>query len=168
MVARIALTRGYTTLVDDEDAEAVLACGAWHVSVESGGVYAVHTQRIPGTRKTLRIRLHRFIMNAPDKFDVDHINGDGLDNRRSNLRLCTDSENQGNARKRRRQTASQYKGVTWHKSAQRWQAQIEVARKTRYLGLFHSELDAARAYDAAAKVVFGEFARCNLASEPTP
>lgn len=168
MVARITLTQGYTALVDDEDVERVLACGSWHVSIETGGVYAVHTQRIPGTRKTVSVRLHRFIMNAPDESDVDHINGDGLDNRRANLRLCTDSENQRNARKQKRQTASRYKGVTWHKAVKRWQAQIQVAGRNQYLGVFHSEIDAARAYDAAARVVSSKFAKCNLTEEAGP
>lgn len=90
---------------------------------------------------------------------VDHVNGDGLDNRRVNLRPATRSQNQGNRRKFL-STASQYKGVTpWAKDKARW---IAVCRRKKVLGVFNSEAEAALAYDAAARQEFGEYAALNF------
>ena len=91
--------------------------------------------------------------------EVDHWDGDGLNNRRSNLREVTHAQNMGNARKQYG-CSSQYKGVYW--GGKKWQAQIGVNHGTRYLGRFVNEEDAARAYDAAALEAWGEFARLNF------
>lgn len=89
---------------------------------------------------------------------VDHINGNGLDNRRVNLRLATSLQNQGNSRKRRN-ASSYYKGVSWYKPLKKWRAQIKVDKHVIHLGYFVSEEEAAIVYQEAAIAHFGEFAR---------
>lgn len=107
--------------------------------------------------------MHRIIVDAPAGMVVDHINHDALDNRRANLRVCTQSQNLGN--QIRKLGSSKYKGVSWHKAAQKWHARIQKNDAHVSLGLFDSETDAARAYDSAAREHFGEFALCNFDTE---
>lgn len=104
------------------------------------------------------VYMHRQIMNAPDGAQVDHINGNSLDNRRENLRFATNSENRANAAKH--SGRSQYKGVT--RDHDRWRARIVKDRRVTNIGTFSSEVEAALAYDARARVMFGPFARVNL------
>jgi hypothetical protein len=106
-------------------------------------------------------RLHRYVMDAPIGVDVDHINGDTLDNRRENLRLVTARQNQANSRKRK-EASSKYKGVAWHPVSGKWRAYISPNGKQQHLGLFSDEVDAARAYDKRASEVFGPHASLNL------
>jgi hypothetical protein len=108
------------------------------------------------------ISIHREIMNAPDGLLVDHKNGDGLDNRRSNLRLATHSQNQCNKLKIKTKVTSQYVGVHFDKRRSQWATSIRNNGKTIWLGRFDSEIDAAKAYDQAAKKHHGEFARLNF------
>lgn len=151
----IPLTRGQFALVDEEDYELVNK-SSWSAECRGRTSYAV------GKRGGRTICLHRMVLNAPDGSDVDHINGDGLDCRRSNLRCSTHQENCFNARKRSSPTSSQYKGVSWHRRSGKWSAQICVHGSKVHLGLYATEIDAAEAYDAAAVLHFGEFARLNL------
>jgi hypothetical protein len=106
-----------------------------------------------------RVLLHRFL--AGNDSLVDHRDGNGLNNTRDNLRPATRGQNQHNSGPR----SGRYKGVTWHKGARKWLAQIMCDRKYRYLGLHAAEEDAARAYDRAARELHGEFARLNFPSE---
>lgn len=104
--------------------------------------------------------LHRFIMMPPRNMEVDHINGDKLDNRRENLRICTRAENSRNSVISSR-NKSGYKGVYRASQGTPWIAQVRVGTTTKYLGRFKDRLSAARAYNEAAQEHYGEFARLN-------
>ena len=124
--------------------------------------YAHRSEWMGAKYKT--VLMHRVIMDAPKGMDVDHINGNGLDNRKENLRICTRSQNLHNSKKPSTNTSG-YKGVIWNKQCRKWQAKIHTSGKTRHLGLFVGILDAARAYDEAAVTDHREFARGNFAVE---
>ncbi len=100
--------------------------------------------------------MHRFILNAPPDKDVDHINGNRFDNRKSNLRLCSKSENLANSKKRKG-TKSRFKGVNWDNEFKKWRVFIQ----SKSIGRFKDELEAARAYDKRAVELYGEFACTN-------
>jgi hypothetical protein len=156
---KIELTQGYYTIVDDEDFE-MLNKLRWKVKIKPSGKRYAEISRNGTT-----IRMHRFILNLKtnDKKIVDHINGDGLDNRRSNLRICTSFQNQHN-RKINKNSTSGYKGVYFEKGkwfSKRWAAQISVNNKHIKLGYFETAEEAARAYNEAAIKYHGEFANIN-------
>lgn len=153
----ILLTRGKVALVDDEDYE-WLNQYKWSANYIGGKFYAVRSGPRP-QKET--IYLHRVVMGTPKGMDVDHINGDGLDNRRSNLRLSTHTENLQNQRKRPNNTSG-FKGVSWKKQDGKWRARITVNGKAVALGHFDDLEEAALAYDKAAIEHFGEFARLNF------
>jgi hypothetical protein len=151
-VKEIPLTQGKVALVDDEDFERVNRF-KWCATKSKYSHYA---------RRTLKsISMHRMIISAPSGFDVDHINGNGLDNRRENLRICTRSQNQWNMNNVRK-GSSNYKGVSWNKCALKWAAIIQKNYKTYFLGYFESEIEAAENYDAKARELFGPFAKTNF------
>lgn len=143
--------------VDPEDRH-TLDEQAWYIDMIRGKLYVVGGDWVNG--RMVKRFLHRMIMNAPPGIQVDHINGDPLDNRRCNLRLCTHAENQCNQHVVRGR--SQFKGVTWHKQNRKWRARIVHHGKDIHLGLFDDEVEAARAYDAAACEFHGDFARLNF------
>jgi len=156
----IELTQGKVALVDDEDFEE-LNKHKWRAMNNHGrGWYAVRRSS-SCNGKWHTIYMHREIMNAQPGQEVDHRNRKGLDNQRKNLRFCTCSQNQANAKKRVR-CSSQYKGVNWNKQHDKWQAYIKVHGKQAYLGYFDDEIAAACAYDKAATERFGEFAHPNF------
>lgn len=159
----IKLTQGYAALIDDTDYDGVSAY-KWRALVDRrrSKVYAVRkTHGSHSSRKSLS--MHREILGVTDPaVKVDHRNGDSLDNRRENLRKCVVGENNANSHKRRDGLSSKYKGVCWHKRDQRFQASIRLRGRTIYLGKFLGEVEAARAYDDAARTAFGEFAQCNF------
>lgn len=156
MTRKIPLTQGQHALVDDADYERV-SQHKWHIKRYSGGLAYATGRPNGGERKVL---MHRFILNPPDGFEVDHINGDGLDNRRANLRVCSHAENQKNVKKPTTNTSG-YKGVAWSKHHLRWKAEIRANGKRIHLGTFDTAEEAAAAYDTAAKQMHGEFARTN-------
>lgn len=158
----IQVSRGYTAVVDAEDF-AALSAFTWHPLFGSRGrVYARRTVRVDGRRRT--ILMHREIARPARGVDVDHADRDGLNNRRSNLRLVTVSQNMANAVKRDGRVSSRFKGVSWDAERNRWRARLGVRGAYRFIGRFAAEEEAARAYDVAALAAFGEFARCNLAA----
>jgi len=106
--------------------------------------------------------MHRVILKAPEDKFIDHINHNGLDNRKSNLRICTMQQNAWNMRKQRGNRVSQYKGVTRRNDTGKWQARIICNRKRISIGCFDDEMAAAMAYDNKAKELFGEYAALNL------
>jgi hypothetical protein len=158
MVREVALTQGYVALVDDEVYERVCELN-WIVRKYSHTCYAAHKYRKPDGGWAF-LSLHRFLLDPPDHLEVDHINGDGLDCRRSNLRLATRQQNASNCRRRR--TDLPYKGINQHSVTKRFRAAIKVNQKRIYSGMFATAEEAARAYDDLARAQFGEFAALNF------
>ena len=160
MAKTIPLTQGFVCIVDDADYEWINA-RKWKASPEGPTcVYANRTVHGPNGRSSQE-RMHRIIAGAKEGELVDHINGDTLDNRRSNLRIADASHNSCN-RKSVRGSSSSFKGITWHRGVRKWQAAIKAHGRQHYLGVFASEVDAAKAYDAAAREMHGDFARLNF------
>lgn len=152
----VPLTQGRAALIDECDAGRVLPL-RWFAARARDAFYAHRADYASG--KHVTVRMHRFILEAPPGVFVDHINGDTLDNRRANLRLCSASENARNQKPRR--GTSRFRGVSFNSRARRWAAVI-CAGRNHFLGLFTEEEEAARAYDAAAKNLHGAFARLNF------
>lgn len=145
----------FYAIVDDEDYERMNQF-TWHAVRREGkkNTYAQTNVRVEGKKTTKR--MHQLITGFRQ---TDHANGIGLDNRRENLRDSNTSQNAANSRPRK--GASKFKGVSWHKANQKWVAAIRCEKQT-YIGSFDSEVEAAKAYDAKAKELFGEFARTNF------
>lgn len=146
------------SLIDAGDIARV-SCIAWQHRVEPDGCeYALGMYHGAGKPRT--IRLHRLLLCFP-LFQVDHIDGDGLNNVRSNLRFCDNHQNQWNCRKNKPGKYSSYKGVTFHKASGLWKSQLQKNRKLIHTKYHKDPLTAALAYDAAAIEHFGEFAATN-------
>ena len=155
----IKLTKGKVALVDDEDYERVMAFGKWYF----GGRYAQKTAYIGmvnGKRTYKTLLMHRFIAGDPYKKEVDHRDENKLNNKKSNLRVCIRSQNKHNVGKFKNNTSG-FKGVCWHKRDKKWVAQLMNNKKAIALGYFICPIEAARAYNAAAILHHGEFARLN-------
>ncbi len=154
----IYLTQNQKTLVDDEDYNK-FNIFKWHASfLNNKNFYA--GRKISKERfKQINVYLHREIMNATKNDHVDHINGDTLDNRKENLRICINRDNIKNQRIRSNNTSG-YKGVSLKYN--KWVARIMFNNKTKYLGVFINKEDAAKAYNEAALKYHGEFARLNI------
>lgn len=154
-VAIIPLTRGKIAVVDAVDA-AVIAARLWFCYPSGNTFYAATHSRDAG--KQISIPLHRMILQPPDGLFVDHIDGDGLNNRRSNLRAATRSENIRNRRTNTNNTSG-YKGVSFNRKLGVWVSYIFIDGRNKYLGKFREPQEAHHAYCAAAKKYYGEFAR---------
>jgi len=148
----ITLTRGKIALVDDDDFEWLSKfrwrayrnqCGCWYARRGESSIF-----------------MHREILGEPLGVEVDHRDGDGLNNQRYNLRLATHSQNLCNRGKQRNNTSG-YKGVSWFKRVGKWHARIQINGRDKHLGYFDILEEAARAYNVAALEHFGEFAKLN-------
>lgn len=159
---QIELTKGYVATVDDADFEQVSQY-RWVALVVRNVVYAVRRfKRHDGKWGTEY--LHRFLMAPPGGMVVDHINHDGLNNQRSNLRLATTAQNSRNVRKPVTNTSG-YKGVHWigwGSSAGKWCASVVAGGRKTTVGYYSCPIEAARAYDKAALELHGEFAVINF------
>ncbi len=151
----VPLTQGKVALVDDQDFEKVSAY-SWSAHTYKRNWYAKAV--IPGCPGARLVPLHRFLLGFPT-LDVDPRDGDGLNCQRDNLRLATVTQNCANARKTISQTTSKFKGVS--RCGEKWRAYIAVAGQQRHLGVHLSEVEAAEAYNRAARLEWGEFARLN-------
>lgn len=156
-VGYVSLTQGFEAIIDAADVPLIEGFN-WSVlrSPRRKAVYAARVVR-DGNRQRM-ILMHRVIAAASDDAQVDHRDGDGLNNRRGNLRLCTHAENQRN-RGARADNKSGFKGVCFSKRTNRWRAEICAAGQRRFLGYFAELDDARRAYAAAAAALHGEFGR---------
>ena len=143
---KIPLTKGMVALVDDEDYDD-LAKHKWH-----------YTNTGYATRNG--VLMHHVLIGKRKGFDVDHANGNGVDNRRGNIRHCTHAQNIANSPPRG--GASKYKGVKRNGKVKRWRATIMKDYKDIHIGYFDTEKEAALAYDSVARKYFGEFAYCNF------
>jgi hypothetical protein len=152
----IPLTQGKLAIVDAADYERVSPFN-WSVSVSGKRTYAY---RALNGRK---IALHRFLLDPPKGMVVDHIDRDGLNNRRSNLRVCTQHQNMLNSGPRGK--SSRFKGVCWDRFRRRWVVHVCFNGKNLFLGAFTDEAEAARAYDRKACELFGEYAYLNFPAE---
>lgn len=152
----IPLTQGRFAIVDAEDYEE-LAKRKWFFLAQGKTGYAGSHR----SRCKKKVWMHRLIMKAPKGLYVDHIDGNGLNNRKSNLRLCTATENSQN-RGPRANCYSRYKGVSWHKTNKRWNPRIVAGGKRYNLGAFKNETDAAIAYDRRAEILHAAFAYLNF------
>ena len=149
LAIRVPLGNGYYARVDAADYHKIRGM-KWTLSRNRGRFYAIHT---PAT-----IRMHSVVFGGPAP---DHIDNDGLNNVKSNLRAATRSQNAMNFQKRSSKCSSRFKGVCWIKRENKWKAYITVQCKRVNLGQFHDEWEAAQAYNTAALKHFGEYARLN-------
>lgn len=153
----IPLSQGKVALVDDIDF-AWLSSRTWHAAQAKRGMWYAYSHS-SGT--DTKLAMHRAIVSQLGLYQVDHRDGNGLNNQRHNLRKCTQSQNNANRRKQSGCT-SRFKGVYWRKARQSWIAQLRCKKRYYFLGCFQTEEDAAKAYDKAARVHFGEFACTNF------
>ena len=159
---RIPLTQGEFAVIDDEDYPKVMNY-KWCVSKnKDGSIHYVLTRPLNELGNYKNLKLHRLIMNILDpKIKVDHINGNPLDNRKCNLRLCGTAQNSKN-RKLQKNNTSGYKGLEYRSYMNKYRARIFCNGKHIYLGWFKTKEEAAEAYNIAAVKYFGEFARLNI------
>lgn len=164
-MATLKLSQNQETIIDDKYYN-ILSQFNWYAKYNRTKTqfYAIRNKSINDNWPAGDIKIHRYIMylaghNITNK-QIDHINGNTLDNRIENLRLCTSKDNNRNASKRQDNTSG-YKGVSWHKGHQKWAAYIRVNKKLIHLGYFFDKIDAANTYNKFATQYFKEFAKLN-------
>lgn len=156
-IAYIPLTKGYEALIDAEDVSFVTGVN-WNAKVikrKDGSVWNVYAKRTVGNK---HIFLHRLLTNAGTSTAIDHISGCGLDNRKSNLRIATYSQNQHNQKLNIKNTSG-HKGVYWNKNRRKWSVMIALNKKRHFLGNYESIDDAKNAYAKGSAALHGEFGR---------
>lgn len=156
-VEAIPLKGGFEAIVSAEDYDRLMQWG-WSMHPNGYACRLTHVDEKPARKGMM---MHRQIMETPEGLETDHINGNRLDNRRSNLRICTRMQNGANRRKQTSALSSPYKGVYWCNRSKGWMAQIMVGKRNKYIGRFDNIFDAALAYNEKAMALFGEFARLN-------
>jgi hypothetical protein len=154
---RIFFYDGSFFVIDSSDFSAVSAHTWW--KGKRGYPVMKTSRKSPDGHKT--IALHRFLLNPPTGFDVDHISNDKLDNRRCNLRVCTHQQNMFNQKKRCTNTSGYY-GVSLLKSCGRYEAYINISGKKKYLGLYKTAEEAAEVRDREARRLYGKYAKLNF------
>ena len=157
---KIPLTQGKIALVDDEDYDFLMQW-KWHYIKCRDPGYAARYRKNGESGTQQKILMHRFLMGTPPGMEIDHRDNNGLNNQRYNLRRATSSQNRRNS-ELRVDNKSGYKGVTRTASKKKWRVYIKINGKQKWLGSFISKKDAAKAYNIAAKELFGEFANLNI------
>jgi len=155
-VCKIKLPGGRFAIIDAEDQGRASIC-KWTYSRSNNRVGYARNKRVG--------YLHRFIMQAPEGCEVDHVNGDTLDNRKSNLRICSPSQNRINHRLPKVIGTSKYRGVSWNKKNKKWVAFVSHPNRPRArknVGSFNSEIEAALAYDRSTFSMYGEYSKLNF------
>jgi hypothetical protein len=151
-------------LIDDEDYERANLY-TWHLGYDfKTNNFYVLSQEKGIIKKQKTIRLHRFIMNCPNNKIIDHINRNGLDNRKQNLRICTASENRMNSIKPSHGKTSKYKGVGFYPNLNKYSCRIRINYKLKHIGYFETEKEAALKYNEMAIFYHGKFAKLNEVS----
>ncbi len=153
------ITANLIVIVDSQDLH-LLSDFRWDIQ-KAGKTFYLARKEKTGFRKYRKVYLHRMIANPPIGYEVDHINRNGLDNTRDNLRVVTHRENMKNMRQHS-DSNSRFRGVYLFKPTGKWQAQICNDHKRFHLGYFDSEIEAAKEYDRAAIRLHGEFANLNF------
>jgi len=157
----IQLTQGYVALIDDEDYDMVNFF-SWRVMIRKTNIY-VGTQACRINKKAVTMLLHQLVLhNTPEGYEIDHIDGNALNNQKSNLRIVTHTQNMKNTRKSSGGVTSKYKGVFKPSGVRKYKVLITVDKKVIYLGYYKDELEAARVYNEAALKYFGEYAKINI------
>lgn len=156
----IKLTQGKYAIVDDCDYPE-LSQYKWYAHKQRNTYYAYRGESLNG--KKVVVAMHRQILGLSyrDGKETDHKNHNGLDNKRSNIRICTRFQNSLN-QLANKNTTSKYKGESWAKKHKKWYAHIKINQKSYHIGNFDNEIDAAKAYDIKAKELFGDFAYTNF------
>ena len=154
----IQLTQGKVALVDDSDFE-YLNQFKWHVNKQGNTYYVIRYKRTL-LKKRVYESMHRLIMKPDKGFVIDHLDGNGLNNQRNNIRICTVSQNSMN-RNKTVKNKSGFKGVIWWERNSTWKAEIRLNKKKIYLGYYENIIDAAKAYNDGAIKYHGEFAKLN-------
>jgi hypothetical protein len=163
-VRLIPVGHGKYAIVDADDYDR-LSKYKWRLSTNGHAFYAYRYASTRGGKKKHRILMHHEIIDIPEGMVCDHMNHNGLNNRKPNLRSATSSQNNCNTRKGAK-TTSRYRGVTQDARSNKWRARINANGREIYLGVFDDKVDAAKAYDAAAKKHHGEFAVLNFPDRP--
>lgn len=149
----LPLTRGKLALLDLDDLNKVVAY-KWQARFSKGNWYAIHSTA------NGEVTMHGLLMGSKPGYEVDHINQNGLDNRRANLRFATKTQNRANV-KRRKDNSSGYKGVSFSSRLGKWRAYIQQGGKQKHLGFFKDKVEAAHVYNDAAIQTFGDYAWLN-------
>ncbi len=158
---RIPLTQGKYAMVDPDDYER-LNKYKWQARRKERSFYATRSGWCERRGKRKIITMHRQVLPVPEGMFVDHINHNGLDNRKANLRPATQTQNTYNRRRHRNKTSSKYKGIYWEKRSKKWLVIMQHDFKRIKLGRFDDEEEAARAYDSAARIYQCEYAELNF------
>jgi hypothetical protein len=156
----IKLTQDKIALVDDEDYP-LLSAMSWHAwyNKNNGQFYAHHSVYQKG-KSPATVRMHHFVLGITDSStQVDHENGNPLDNRKQNLRICDRNQNARNRTRTHKRNTSGYRGIvkTTVNKSKPWVARIQIGDRRKHLGYFYTAEEAARAFDKAAKEIYGEF-----------
>jgi len=167
MTREIKLTQGQVALVDDEDYDKVMQYGGWYLLRQASGkpkcATRTVTEKIRDTigLTTSKLKMHHLILVPKEGYIIDHINGNPLDNRKSNLRYATNSQNRQNSASNKK-ASSKYKGVYWNKDTEKWQVSPVLNGVRTLVGYFLDETTAARAYDKVAREQYGEHGYYNF------